>query len=199
MCRHHLCPCIKSVISLQLLQASPELMELGLSSSDWWPLNHHFTADHHARDSTGSLYITTVSPRASSKKQPPGLCRKLLPHGLRGSDWCNLVHSRLWFARLSSDLLLSARKQNVVPCVIMLKLSLWKKRWSWLQVFFLYKGGENLNDGVTYQQMQVSSSEISICLFLFWFLIISTPESYWTVCLLLLKRFPVQTVSFRAS
>ncbi|KAK2845042.1 hypothetical protein Q5P01_011701 [Channa striata] len=38
---------------LKLLQASPDLMELGLASSDWWPLEHHFTADPQAADCTG--------------------------------------------------------------------------------------------------------------------------------------------------
>lgn len=90
-------------------------MELGLTSSDWWPLNHHFTADPHASDSTGSLYVTTVSPRASSEKQPSKLCRKLLSHSLRGSDWCNLLHSSVWFARLSSGSLQPARQQRAVP------------------------------------------------------------------------------------
>uniref|UniRef100_A0A3Q1HFY5 Serine/threonine-protein kinase Nek10 n=1 Tax=Anabas testudineus TaxID=64144 RepID=A0A3Q1HFY5_ANATE len=52
----------------KLLQASPELMDLGLTSSEWWPLNHHFTADQHTADSTGSLYINTVYPRQSSKR-----------------------------------------------------------------------------------------------------------------------------------
>ncbi|XP_027142144.1 serine/threonine-protein kinase Nek10 [Larimichthys crocea] len=37
----------------KLLQASPELLELGSTSSDWFPLVHHFTGDPHAADSTG--------------------------------------------------------------------------------------------------------------------------------------------------
>ncbi|XP_035528285.1 serine/threonine-protein kinase Nek10 [Morone saxatilis] len=37
----------------KLLQASPELMELGSTSSDWFPLVHHFTGDPHTADSTG--------------------------------------------------------------------------------------------------------------------------------------------------
>ncbi|XP_023249198.1 serine/threonine-protein kinase Nek10 [Seriola lalandi dorsalis] len=37
----------------KLLQASPELMELGSTSSDWWPLIHHVTGDPLAADTTG--------------------------------------------------------------------------------------------------------------------------------------------------
>ncbi|XP_022621543.1 serine/threonine-protein kinase Nek10 [Seriola dumerili] len=37
----------------KLLQASPELMELGSTSSDWWPLIHHITGDPLAADATG--------------------------------------------------------------------------------------------------------------------------------------------------
>ncbi|GAA6217254.1 serine/threonine-protein kinase Nek10 isoform X2 [Lates japonicus] len=37
----------------KLLQASPELMELGSASSDWWPLVHHFRGDPLAADSSG--------------------------------------------------------------------------------------------------------------------------------------------------
>ncbi|XP_071326606.1 serine/threonine-protein kinase Nek10 isoform X2 [Trachinotus anak] len=36
----------------KLLQASPELMELGSTSSDWWPLIHHITGDPLSADST---------------------------------------------------------------------------------------------------------------------------------------------------
>ncbi|CAK6959015.1 serine/threonine-protein kinase Nek10 isoform X2 [Scomber scombrus] len=36
----------------KLLQASPELMELGSTSSDWWSVVHHFTGDPHAADSS---------------------------------------------------------------------------------------------------------------------------------------------------
>ncbi|XP_029359695.1 serine/threonine-protein kinase Nek10 [Echeneis naucrates] len=37
----------------KLLQASPELMELDSSSSDWWPLMHNTTGDAFTADSTG--------------------------------------------------------------------------------------------------------------------------------------------------
>lgn len=113
------------LLSLQLLQASPELMELGLTSSDWWPLNHHFTGDPLVADSTGSLYTSTVSLHRSRKRQPTNICRKLLSHSLKGNDWCNLGHSWQWFARLSSGLLQSVRKPRLVP-------SVFKKKWSWL-------------------------------------------------------------------
>ncbi|XP_030606553.1 serine/threonine-protein kinase Nek10 [Archocentrus centrarchus] len=35
----------------KLLQASPELMEFGSASSDWWPLIHRFTGDVHTTES----------------------------------------------------------------------------------------------------------------------------------------------------
>ncbi|XP_010776260.1 serine/threonine-protein kinase Nek10 [Notothenia coriiceps] len=35
----------------KLLQASPELMELGSASSDWWPLLHHFSGEANADSS----------------------------------------------------------------------------------------------------------------------------------------------------
>ncbi|KAA8591876.1 hypothetical protein FQN60_017250 [Etheostoma spectabile] len=44
-------PYILKVELSKLLHSSPELMELGSTSSDWWPLAHHFTAD--TADSTG--------------------------------------------------------------------------------------------------------------------------------------------------
>ncbi|XP_034409576.1 serine/threonine-protein kinase Nek10 [Cyclopterus lumpus] len=37
----------------KLLQASPELMEFSTTSSDWWPLVHHFTGDPRAADGSG--------------------------------------------------------------------------------------------------------------------------------------------------
>ncbi|KAI3360760.1 hypothetical protein L3Q82_013004, partial [Scortum barcoo] len=37
----------------KLLQASPELMELSSTSSEWWPLVQHYTGDPHPADSTG--------------------------------------------------------------------------------------------------------------------------------------------------
>ncbi|XP_067456755.1 serine/threonine-protein kinase Nek10 isoform X1 [Thunnus thynnus] len=37
----------------KLFQASPELMELGSTSSDWWSVVHHFTGDPHAADNSG--------------------------------------------------------------------------------------------------------------------------------------------------
>ncbi|XP_040900683.1 serine/threonine-protein kinase Nek10 isoform X1 [Toxotes jaculatrix] len=46
-------PCNLKVQLSKLLQASPELMELGSTSSDWWPLIHHFAGDPVAADSTG--------------------------------------------------------------------------------------------------------------------------------------------------
>ncbi|KAK5862104.1 hypothetical protein PBY51_017534 [Eleginops maclovinus] len=36
----------------KLLKASPELMELGSATSDWWPLLHHFSGEPYAADST---------------------------------------------------------------------------------------------------------------------------------------------------
>ncbi|CAJ1062953.1 serine/threonine-protein kinase Nek10 [Xyrichtys novacula] len=37
----------------KLLQASPDLMELGSTSSDWWPLVQHFSENLHTDDHTG--------------------------------------------------------------------------------------------------------------------------------------------------
>uniref|UniRef100_A0A4W6G433 Serine/threonine-protein kinase Nek10 n=1 Tax=Lates calcarifer TaxID=8187 RepID=A0A4W6G433_LATCA len=45
----------------KLLQASPELMELGSASSDWWPLVHHFRGDPLTAESTGR--VTVVLPQ----------------------------------------------------------------------------------------------------------------------------------------
>ncbi|XP_008297582.1 serine/threonine-protein kinase Nek10 [Stegastes partitus] len=45
-------PCSLKVELSKLLQASTELMELGPTSSDWWPLVQHFTGERHAADST---------------------------------------------------------------------------------------------------------------------------------------------------
>uniref|UniRef100_A0A665UHN8 Protein kinase domain-containing protein n=1 Tax=Echeneis naucrates TaxID=173247 RepID=A0A665UHN8_ECHNA len=42
----------------KLLQASPELMELDSSSSDWWPLMHNTTGDAFTADSTGKDSVT---------------------------------------------------------------------------------------------------------------------------------------------
>ncbi|XP_042371790.1 serine/threonine-protein kinase Nek10-like, partial [Plectropomus leopardus] len=46
-------PCNLKVELSKLLQASPELMEFSSTSSDWWPLVHHFTGDPNSADSTG--------------------------------------------------------------------------------------------------------------------------------------------------
>ena len=45
------------VCFLQLLQASTELMEVGSTSSDWWPLVHHYTGDPLTADSTGRATV----------------------------------------------------------------------------------------------------------------------------------------------
>ncbi|KAK1896049.1 Serine/threonine-protein kinase Nek10 [Dissostichus eleginoides] len=45
----------------KLLQASPELMELGSASSDWWPLLHHFSGEANA-DSSMMGILKTESP-----------------------------------------------------------------------------------------------------------------------------------------
>uniref|UniRef100_A0A7N8X3M0 Serine/threonine-protein kinase Nek10 n=1 Tax=Mastacembelus armatus TaxID=205130 RepID=A0A7N8X3M0_9TELE len=45
-------PCNLKVELSRVLQGSPELMELGLTSSDWWSLSHPFTGDSHIADSS---------------------------------------------------------------------------------------------------------------------------------------------------
>uniref|UniRef100_UPI0037E7F4D2 serine/threonine-protein kinase Nek10 n=1 Tax=Semicossyphus pulcher TaxID=241346 RepID=UPI0037E7F4D2 len=50
-------PCNLKVELSKLLQASPELMELGSISSDFWPLVHQFSADPHAAVGTGDVNL----------------------------------------------------------------------------------------------------------------------------------------------
>ncbi|XP_026226103.1 serine/threonine-protein kinase Nek10 isoform X2 [Anabas testudineus] len=70
----------------KLLQASPELMDLGLTSSEWWPLNHHFTADQHTADSTGGETLKD----GLTYQQMQGIIEELLEE----NSYYEVAHSR---------------------------------------------------------------------------------------------------------
>ncbi|XP_028985437.1 serine/threonine-protein kinase Nek10 isoform X2 [Betta splendens] len=79
-------PCNLKVELSKLLQASPELMELGLSSSNWWPLNHCFTGDPVAADSTGGENLKD----GVTYQQMQGVIEELLEE----TSYYELTHSR---------------------------------------------------------------------------------------------------------
>ncbi|XP_028280369.1 serine/threonine-protein kinase Nek10 [Parambassis ranga] len=70
----------------KLLQASPELMELSLTGSDWWPLAHHFTGEPCTTDSTvdGNL------KDGVTYQQMQGIIEELLEE----SSYYEATHSR---------------------------------------------------------------------------------------------------------
>ncbi|XP_038566526.1 serine/threonine-protein kinase Nek10 [Micropterus salmoides] len=71
----------------KLLQASPELMELGSASSDRWPLVHHFTGDPHAADSTGDSSLKD----GVTYQQMQGIIEELLEE----NSYYEATHSRI--------------------------------------------------------------------------------------------------------
>ncbi|KAM9353556.1 serine/threonine-protein kinase Nek10 [Symphorus nematophorus] len=70
----------------KLLQASPEMMELGSTSSDWFPLVHHFTGDPHTPDSTGDENLKD----GVTYQQMQGLIDELLEE----NSYYEATHSR---------------------------------------------------------------------------------------------------------
>uniref|UniRef100_A0A7N8X7Z5 Serine/threonine-protein kinase Nek10 n=1 Tax=Mastacembelus armatus TaxID=205130 RepID=A0A7N8X7Z5_9TELE len=89
-------PCNLKVELSRVLQGSPELMELGLTSSDWWSLSHPFTGDSHIADSSGRGWtIITASPYMSNKIYQHRKHCSLFngAHKLRGNYCCNLTYS----------------------------------------------------------------------------------------------------------
>ncbi|KAM8733907.1 serine/threonine-protein kinase Nek10 isoform 1-T1 [Acanthopagrus schlegelii] len=79
----------------KLLQASPELMESGLTSSDWFPLIHHFTGDHNAADSTGEGNLKD----GVTYQQMQGIIEELLEE----SSYYEETHSRISEKRNDQD------------------------------------------------------------------------------------------------
>lgn len=55
----------------QLLQASPELMEFGSASSDWWPLVQRFTGDLHTAESAGTVLVAKETQNSSWQNPRP--------------------------------------------------------------------------------------------------------------------------------
>ncbi|XP_074508974.1 serine/threonine-protein kinase Nek10 [Sebastes fasciatus] len=71
----------------KLLHASPELMEFGSTSSDWWPLVHHFTGDPLAADSTGDGNLKD----GVTYQQMQGVVEELLEE----NSYYKATHSRM--------------------------------------------------------------------------------------------------------
>ncbi|XP_029306527.1 LOW QUALITY PROTEIN: serine/threonine-protein kinase Nek10 [Cottoperca gobio] len=71
----------------KLLQTSPELMELGAASSDWWPLVHHFSGEPHAADSTDDGNLKD----GVTYQQMQGIVEELLEE----NSYYEATHSRI--------------------------------------------------------------------------------------------------------
>nr|XP_020509225.1 serine/threonine-protein kinase Nek10 [Labrus bergylta] len=71
----------------QLLQASPELMELTSTGSDWWPLVQHFTGDPHYTDNTRDVNLKD----GVTYQQMQAIIEELLEE----SRYFEKIHSRL--------------------------------------------------------------------------------------------------------
>ncbi|KAK2909802.1 hypothetical protein Q8A73_007517 [Channa argus] len=71
----------------KLFQASPDLMELSLTSSDWWPMTHHFTGDPQAADRTGDDNLKD----GVTYQQMQGIIEELLEE----NSYYGLTHSRV--------------------------------------------------------------------------------------------------------
>eukprot|EP00064_Thunnus_orientalis_P012236 superscaffoldBa00001854_g12270 len=78
----------------KLFQASPELMELGSTSSDWWSVVHHFTGDPHAADNSGDGNLkdgVTYEQMQVSFSEKVGIIEELLEE----NSYYEATHSRV--------------------------------------------------------------------------------------------------------